>query len=198
MNASSSPQAEVKQHADAYASFSDSDVDQNLHLLIRKLLPSDARNNDEADTSVNNIKLPVLPLLDQPNVIVVGGLPGSGKDSVGERIAASNDSYVNISTGNAVRNAIETRSERGRYLERAGSRKDVLPDGAIMPWVLEKIREAHAAKKTILLNGLRSASQFQELAVNCNIVACIYLDCGGDLPCLTKRIAHRKMDAATG
>ncbi|CAF4164422.1 unnamed protein product [Rotaria magnacalcarata] len=133
---------------------------------------------------------PALDKLKDKKIIFVVGGPGSGKGTQCERIVHQYG-FTHLSTGDLLREAVQSKSERGEQLNA------LMKEGKLVPMevVLELLRDNMITKadesKGFLIDGypreVPQAKKFEEMIAVCNLV--LYVKASDDT--MTKRLLHR-------
>ncbi|CAF0882370.1 unnamed protein product [Adineta steineri] len=170
----------------------------------KKLVTIDAnRKPDEVFTDVSQAlkqlmgqhevvieRKPELDKLKNSKIIFVVGGPGSGKGTQCERIVQKYG-YTHLSTGDLLREAVQSKTERGEQLNALMKEGKLVPMEVVLDLLKENMIKNADKSKGFLIDGypreVPQAQKFEELIAPCNLV--LYVKAGDDT--MTKRLLHR-------
>ncbi|CAF1446892.1 unnamed protein product [Adineta ricciae] len=122
-------------------------------------------------------------------IFVVGG-PGSGKGTQCERIVQKYG-FTHLSTGDLLRDAVQSKSERGEQLNALMKEGKLVPMEVVLDLLKEKMLETADKSKGFLIDGypreVPQAKKFEELIAPCDLV--LYVQATDET--MTKRLLHR-------
>lgn len=122
-------------------------------------------------------------------IFVVGG-PGSGKGTQCERIVAQYG-YTHLSTGDLLREAVQSKSERGEQLNALMKEGKLVPIEVVLDLLKENMVKSADKSKGFLIDGypreVPQAKKFEEMIAPCNLV--LYVKASDQT--MTKRLLHR-------
>jgi len=122
-------------------------------------------------------------------IFVVGG-PGSGKGTQCERIVQKYG-YTHLSTGDLLREAVQSKSERGEQLNALMKEGKLVPIEVVLDLLKENMVKNADKSKGFLIDGypreVPQAEKFEQLIAPCNLV--LYVKASDET--MTKRLLHR-------
>jgi adenylate kinase len=140
-------------------------------------------------TQVIERKSDVGKLKDAKIIFVVGG-PGSGKGTQCERIVQKYG-YTHLSTGDLLREAVQSKSERGEQLNALMKEGKLVPIEVVLDLLKENMLKNSEKSKGFLIDGypreVAQAKKFEEMIAPCSLV--LYVKASDDT--MTKRLLHR-------
>ena len=125
--------------------------------------------------------------------IILFGAPGAGKGTQANFLINEFD-LTQISTGDMLRNSVESRTELGKQVESFMSSGDLVPDKIILSLITERLNEIDMKKGFIFDGFPRNLKQAQKLdeiinSININLDFVFHIDV--DEKILTSRIENR-------
>ena len=125
--------------------------------------------------------------------IILFGAPGAGKGTQANFLINEFD-LTQISTGDMLRNSVESRTELGKQVENFMASGDLVPDDIIFSLITERLNDIDMKKGFIFDGFPRNLKQAQKLdeiinAININLDFVFHIDV--DEKILTSRIANR-------
>ncbi|CAF2863901.1 unnamed protein product [Rotaria sp. Silwood2] len=133
---------------------------------------------------------PQLDKLKNKKIIFVVGGPGSGKGTQCDRIV-QRYGYTHLSTGDLLRAAVQSKSERGEQLNALMKEGKLVPMEAVLDLLKENIIKNADNSKGFLIDGypreIVQAKKFEELIAPCDLV--LYINANDAT--MTKRLLHR-------
>ena len=125
--------------------------------------------------------------------IILFGAPGAGKGTQANFLINEFD-LTQISTGDMLRNSVESRTELGKRVESFISSGDLVPDNIIFSLITERLNDIDMKKGFIFDGFPRNLKQAQKLdeiinAININLDFVFHIDV--DEKILTSRIENR-------
>ena len=125
--------------------------------------------------------------------IILFGAPGAGKGTQANFLINEFD-LTQISTGDMLRNSVESRTELGKQVENFMASGDLVPDDIIFSLITERLNDKEIKKGFIFDGFPRNLKQAQKLdeiinAININLDFVFHIDV--DEKILTSRIANR-------
>ncbi|UJR13441.1 hypothetical protein I4U23_000455 [Adineta vaga] len=122
-------------------------------------------------------------------IFVVGG-PGSGKGTQCERIVQKYG-YTHLSTGDLLRETVQSKSERGEQLNALMKEGKLVPMEVVLDLLKEQMLEKADHSKGFLIDGypreVPQAKKFEEMIAPCDLV--LYVQASDET--MTKRLLHR-------
>ncbi|XP_067001310.2 adenylate kinase isoenzyme 1 isoform X2 [Anabrus simplex] len=132
-------------------------------------------------TPLKNAKLPI--------IWVLGG-PGSGKGTQCDRIV-SRYGFTHLSTGDLLRNEVQSGSERGKQLNAIMEQGQLVPMEVVLDLLKEAMLEKLNTSKGFLIDGypreLIQGTTFEQQIGECSII----LNFDASPETMTKRLLHR-------
>ncbi|CAF3725752.1 unnamed protein product [Rotaria sp. Silwood1] len=133
---------------------------------------------------------PQLDKLKNKKIIFVVGGPGSGKGTQCERIV-QRYGYTHLSTGDLLRAAVESKTERGEQLNALMKEGKLVPMEVVLDLLKENMIKNADKSKGFLIDGypreIAQAKKFEQLIASCNLV--LYINASDAT--MTKRLLHR-------
>ena len=125
--------------------------------------------------------------------IILFGAPGAGKGTQANFLINEFD-LTQISTGDMLRNSVESRTELGKQVESFIASGDLVPDNIIFSLITERLNDIDMKKGFIFDGFPRNLKQAQKLdeiinAININLDFVFHIDV--DEKILTSRIENR-------
>ena len=125
--------------------------------------------------------------------VILFGAPGAGKGTQANFLINEFD-LIQISTGDMLRNSVESRTELGKQVESFMASGDLVPDNIIFSLITERLNDIDMKKGFIFDGFPRNLKQAQKLdeiinAININLDFVFHIDV--DEKILTSRIANR-------
>ena len=125
--------------------------------------------------------------------IILFGAPGAGKGTQANFLINEFD-LTQISTGDMLRNSVESRTELGKQVESFMASGDLVPDNIIFSLITERLNDKDLKKGFIFDGFPRNLKQAQKLdeiinAMNIHLDFVFHIDV--DEKILTSRIANR-------
>ena len=125
--------------------------------------------------------------------IILFGAPGAGKGTQANFLINEFD-LTQISTGDMLRNSVESRTELGKQVESFMASGDLVPDNIIFSLITERLNDIDMKKGFIFDGFPRNLKQAQKLdeiinSININLDFVFHIDV--DEKILTSRIANR-------
>ena len=125
--------------------------------------------------------------------IILFGAPGAGKGTQANFLINEFD-LTQISTGDMLRNSVESRTELGKQVESFMASGDLVPDNIIFSLITERLNDIDMKKGFIFDGFPRNLKQAQKLdeiinAININLDFVFHIDV--DEKILTSRIENR-------
>ncbi|CAF0823876.1 unnamed protein product [Rotaria sordida] len=154
------------------------------------LMEQKQMNSDHNLSSEVIEKKPGLDKLKNTKIIFVVGGPGSGKGTQCERIVQKYG-FTHLSTGDLLREAVQSKSERGEQLNALMKQGKLVPIEVVLDLLKENMIKNADKSKGFLIDGypreIPQAKKFEELIAPCNLV--LYVKASDDT--MTKRLLHR-------
>ncbi|CAF4108266.1 unnamed protein product [Adineta steineri] len=133
---------------------------------------------------------PNMDKLKNKKIIFVVGGPGSGKGTQCERIVQKYG-YTHLSTGDLLRETVQSKSERGEQLNALMKEGKLVPMEVVLDLLRENMLEKAENSKGYLIDGypreVPQARKFEEMIAPCNLV--LYVRASDET--MTKRLLHR-------
>jgi len=133
---------------------------------------------------------PDLDKLKSSKIIFVVGGPGSGKGTQCERIVKQYG-YTHLSTGDLLREAVQSKTERGEQLNALMKEGKLVPMEVVLDLLKENMLKNADKSKGFLIDGypreVPQAKKFEEMIAPCSLV--LYVKASDDT--MTKRLLHR-------
>ena len=125
--------------------------------------------------------------------IILFGAPGAGKGTQANFLIKEYG-LIQISTGDMLRNSVESKTELGKRVESFIASGDLVPDNIIFSLITERLNDIDMKKGFIFDGFPRNLKQAQKLdeiinAININLDFVFHIDV--DEKILTSRIANR-------
>ena len=125
--------------------------------------------------------------------IILFGAPGAGKGTQANFLINEFD-LTQISTGDMLRNSVESRTELGKQVENFMASGDLVPDNIIFSLITERLNDIDMKKGFIFDGFPRNLKQAQKLdeiinSININLDFVFHIDV--DEKILTSRIENR-------
>lgn len=163
------------------------DVSQALDDLMEQ--NQNNTNNNLSDNEVIERK-PDLGKLKNTKIIFVVGGPGSGKGTQCERIVQKYG-FTHLSTGDLLREAVQSKSERGEQLNALMKEGKLVPMEVVLDLLKENMIKNADKSKGFLIDGypreVPQAKKFEEMIAPCNLV--LYVKASDET--MVKRLLHR-------
>jgi len=179
-----------------YSSPRDDDDDGGTRKEWQWLL---SRDNNTESRHVNVPKFGILQQHEhQPKVIVVIGLPGTGKTTQCRKLVKKFPQlYAHLSLGDHLRHLATTEtSEDAQTILNAMQQNNSAPFELVIPIVEEFLQRTHELKKIVILDGFpRDLTQVYWLLANTNVVTCLHFDV--DKEVCVERISNRWVNPDT-
>ena len=125
--------------------------------------------------------------------IILFGAPGAGKGTQANFLINEFD-LTQISTGDMLRNSVESRTELGKQVESFMASGDLVPDNIIFSLITERLNDKDL-KKGFIFDGfprnLKQAQKLDEIIDSMNIHLDFVFHIDVDEKILTSRIANR-------
>ena len=125
--------------------------------------------------------------------IILFGAPGAGKGTQANFLINEFD-LTQISTGDMLRNSVESRTELGKQVESIMANGDLVPDNIIFSLIEERLNDQDK-KKGFIFDGfprnLKQAQKLDEIINDINISLDFVFHIEVDEKILTSRIANR-------
>ncbi|UJR33891.1 hypothetical protein I4U23_021311 [Adineta vaga] len=157
--------------------------------LSQLLAQHQTNNHHDLSNKVIERKPELDKLKDSKIIFVVGG-PGSGKGTQCERIVQKYG-YTHLSTGDLLREAVQSKTERGEQLNALMKEGKLVPMEVVLDLLKENMIKNAEKSKGFLIDGypreVPQAQKFEEVIAPCNLV--LYVKAGDDT--MTERLLHR-------
>lgn len=132
--------------------------------------------------------------------IVLLGAPGSGKGTQAQRLQAE-EGFLQISTGDLLRQAVRAGSALGRQAAAAMSAGQLVSDAIVLGLIEERVADSEAAAGFILDGYPRNTTQAADLErvlgrLGLSLDCAVLMDVGFDI--LLKRLTGRRTCSSTG